>query len=336
MRKLFFCSLFLITANVLFAQNEPTLAVGDKAPELKVKEWVKNESKAYIENGQISVVEFWATWCAPCIANFPHLSDVAKTYEDKNVKVFGISVMERQETSIETIRDLVKSKGSDMDYVVGIDTEAGYMASNWLRATGNRGIPFALIVDKSGNVAWMGHPKDVDEPLEKMVSGNWDLEKEAVNFKERRELLEFENGFITQFNSYMNGNKAQALKLVDSILEKHPKLKYYPIIGHYTSVSLLDVNQEKAVEYVRNLWKNIVTPNWKSFSDSVIYGDSQGKEFSADVYLLAIESLQAQLDNYPWSMNFPETYRIMAEFYKKAGKPDEAQKIMEKAEEAKN
>ena len=67
------------------AQAAPaqTLNIGDKAPAINVETWVKGEPITGYESGRVYVVEFWATWCGPCIAQMPHLSQIARTYKDK-------------------------------------------------------------------------------------------------------------------------------------------------------------------------------------------------------------------------------------------------------------
>ena len=72
------------------AEAKKKLAVGDRAPALTVEKWVKGEPVTGFEKGKTYVVEFWATWCGPCIASMPHLSALQKEYKDK-VTIIGVT-----------------------------------------------------------------------------------------------------------------------------------------------------------------------------------------------------------------------------------------------------
>jgi thiol-disulfide isomerase/thioredoxin len=170
----------------------PTLFVGDKAPEIQVGKWVKGDAVTGFEKGTPYVVEFWATWCPPCRESIPHLTELAHKHKDAGLKVVGVSIWENDQDAVEPF---VEKMGDKMDYVVATDklpeydssdknaarraASSGTMAVNWMNAAGRNGIPTAFIVNREGRIAWIGHPMRMDEPLEKIIKGEWDLEKEA-------------------------------------------------------------------------------------------------------------------------------------------------------------
>jgi len=84
----------LLLAPVLLAApafaDGPTLKPGDAAPALQVKQWVKGDAVKGFAKDKIYVVEFWATWCGPCKASIPHLTELAKSHKD--VTFVGVSV----------------------------------------------------------------------------------------------------------------------------------------------------------------------------------------------------------------------------------------------------
>ena len=70
----------LIATAVSFAQ---TLGPGSKAPNLDIKTWFKGSPVKSFEKGKVYVVEVWATWCGPCIASMPHISELARNNKDE-------------------------------------------------------------------------------------------------------------------------------------------------------------------------------------------------------------------------------------------------------------
>jgi thiol-disulfide isomerase/thioredoxin len=112
--------------------RSPSLNIGDAAPPLRLREWLKGSPVEQLEKGKMYVVEFWATWCGPCRSAMPHLSTLARKYREK-VIVLSIDVMERKTTPFEKVKAFVDSMGDRMDYAVA--AEQGYlMQSGWLNA----------------------------------------------------------------------------------------------------------------------------------------------------------------------------------------------------------
>jgi thiol-disulfide isomerase/thioredoxin len=168
-----------ITILPAFAEDVPAtekeaevkpLKMGDPAPAFKVTEWYKGEAVTLDDKGTF-IVECWATWCGPCIAAFPHLSEIAKANEGK-VTVIGVNVWERKEPK--EVKEFVEAQGDKMSYLVAADGEE-VIANDWLKAAGKNGIPCAFVVSK-GIVSWIGHPAALDQKLiDSIVDGTYDI-----------------------------------------------------------------------------------------------------------------------------------------------------------------
>jgi thiol-disulfide isomerase/thioredoxin len=68
-----------------------SLKVGDAAPALKASKWLQGEEVKAFEPGKVYVVEFWATWCGPCIVMMPHMAEMQAAFKDKAVTFIGFS-----------------------------------------------------------------------------------------------------------------------------------------------------------------------------------------------------------------------------------------------------
>lgn len=142
-----------------------SLKVGDKAPAPAPGVWAQGEAVKAFEGDKVYLVEFWATWCGPCIQAIPHINELAERHQKAGLVVIGQNLGEDEAT----VKAFVKKMGKKMTYRVAVDDAAGTMAKNWLKAAGQNGIPCAFVVDKSGRVAYIGHPMSLDEALLKKL-----------------------------------------------------------------------------------------------------------------------------------------------------------------------
>lgn len=168
-------ALVCVSSAMAQEQQAATLKVGDKAPNLTIENWVKGDKVEKFETGKVYVIEFWATWCGPCIKNIPHLTDLQKEFKDKKVTVIGVAASERgsdAKSMLSGVENFVKKQGDKMTYTVAYDSDKS-MSKDWMRAANQGGIPCAFLVGSDGKIAWIGHPANgLDEQIKKAVKAN--------------------------------------------------------------------------------------------------------------------------------------------------------------------
>lgn len=192
--------------------------IGDPAPPLKVDEWVKGGPVALADGKgkNIYVVEFWATWCPPCLTSIPHLTKLQKEYRDKGVVVIGVTSSDRD---LETVKSFVEKQGDAMSYAVAYESSSTRAtAKAYMDAYRQEGIPTAFIVDKEGRIVWVGHPMRLDEPLKQVVAGTFDMEAFKKEFarrfdqeKTRQETIGLVGEYFALAESGDDGEKTRAL-----------------------------------------------------------------------------------------------------------------------------
>jgi thiol-disulfide isomerase/thioredoxin len=192
------------------------LGVGDPAPKLSQGKYVQGDAVKEFEKGKVYVMEFWATWCGPCIAAIPHVSELQKKHADKGLIVIGQNVWERDETKVAPFVEKMKDK---MTYRVAMDDktsdEKGAMATTWMEAAGQNGIPCSMIVNQEGVIAWIGHPMTMEKPLEQILAGKYDITKAKAEAAEANKAKQAFADFRTAATA---GDEAKVKELVDAAL----------------------------------------------------------------------------------------------------------------------
>lgn len=202
----------------LFPDQASTAAlnIGSKAPELKIAEWVRGTPVSGFEKGRVYVVEFWATWCGPCIIAFPHLAELQAKHADK-VTVIGVNIWENKEGEerAEMVRQFVANH-EEMAYTVALE-EGTAMAETWMQAAGRNGIPAAFIVDGNGTIAWIGHPMAMDAPLEQIASGQFDMEAMKKSIAREQRL---NTAHLALRSAAMEAEWSKATEIATALLEE--------------------------------------------------------------------------------------------------------------------
>jgi cytochrome c biogenesis protein CcmG/thiol:disulfide interchange protein DsbE len=121
--------------------------------------------------GKVLVVDFWATYCPPCVRQVPQLAELSRKYRDKGLEVVGLTSDE--EADQEKVLEFLKKAGAD--YTIGYDDPR--LSSAFLRGTENEDgttpIPQLFVISRDGRVVehMVGEsPQRGIEYLEQVVS----------------------------------------------------------------------------------------------------------------------------------------------------------------------
>lgn len=221
---------FAVLAGIL-ATGAPvtaaTLKIGDPAPPLQTSKWVQGTPVATFDSNHVYIVEFWATWYGPCRAVIPHLNEIWQKYKDKNVIVIGQDISEPDESAVPKY---VQEMADKMTYPVALDDKTldqrGSMASDWMRAAGQTGIPTAFIVNRAGKIAWIGHPLALeDSVLDQILDDKFDIAAYAKEFQKQQEAQEALDALTTKLHQALQDKdwdvaEATVAKIEDILPEK--------------------------------------------------------------------------------------------------------------------
>jgi thiol-disulfide isomerase/thioredoxin len=196
------------------------LKVGDLAPPLKIKEWVRGEAVNLTKDAakKIHMVEFWATWCPPCKASVPLLTQFQKKHA-KDLVIIGVTDPDPYRNSPTEIKQFVKEQGTNMVYTIALDdngaTSKAYLPSDAV------GIPYAYLVGRDGRVVWEGSPLDpaLETVIPEVIAGTFDVAKAkaAANVEQAVGKL-----FQTAEQAYQMGRMDDVWKLMLDILKADP------------------------------------------------------------------------------------------------------------------
>jgi thiol-disulfide isomerase/thioredoxin len=163
-------------ATAICAAGDEYMTIGDEAPAIDIAHWVKGDKIDGFESGKVYVLEFWATWCGPCVASMPHLSELQEKYRDYDVTFVGVSD-EPLQTVVEFLFRTYKKDGKIHNdrthYTLTCDPDES-VKNAYFKAAGQNGIPCAFIIGKDTHVEWIGHPMKIDEALDGVVRDSWD------------------------------------------------------------------------------------------------------------------------------------------------------------------
>lgn len=126
------------TTNETEKKSYKELEVGDEAPDFEV-ELLDGEKVALSDYlGKVVLLNFWATWCSPCVEEMPDIQELSKAYPD-DVVVLAVNCNEEGDT----VRSFIQEKG--FTFPIGLD-EKGEITTKYP----TDGIPYTVIINGDG------------------------------------------------------------------------------------------------------------------------------------------------------------------------------------------
>lgn len=144
-----------------FGHYQEEMAKLSEAPEFLIHDLENQPLQLSDFKGKVLLINFWATWCPPCIEEIPHLEKLFNNYSKKGLVVLGVSL---DEAGREHVKSFVKENA--LSYPIAMSNEK--MVKDF---GGIRGTPTSFLIDREGKIVkkWVGY-RDYDY-FESLVKG---------------------------------------------------------------------------------------------------------------------------------------------------------------------
>jgi len=167
-------ALLLFSFITSFAQE--TTLLDTQAPDIQFEKILNfNQTSARLaeHKGKAVLIDFWATWCAPCLKAFKHLEELQQAFPN-DLQVITVST-----DSEKRLEQFLKSFKTSLPIVVDEQRKIGEVFPH-------RTIPHSVLIDKNGIIRVIASPEMITEAVIQKV-----LQEELVGLAEKKENLTF-------------------------------------------------------------------------------------------------------------------------------------------------
>lgn len=150
----------LLLQSVGLRAAEPAGAVGQPAPAWKLKDLDGHEVGSEQFKGKVVVLDFWATWCQPCVSEIPGYAELQKKYGADGLVIVG--VLYRDPKTVAYVKKFAADKGMNYTVVVGDDAMADAFG-------GLEALPTTFLIGRTGRIVHQKVGAVPHEEYEKLV-----------------------------------------------------------------------------------------------------------------------------------------------------------------------
>jgi len=197
--------LFLFLLKTVFSVSGQIIYKDSVAPKIEFTNWIDNPRGNLVIKDKPVVLEFWSTWCGPCIQSIPHFNKLTEKYK-KEITFISVNSYETKEV----VEKFLTKK--NMLSFVSLDENKSLK-----NAFNIQSIPVTIIIDKKGMIRWRGIASELtDDLLNNFISQN-----KFKNNHKKGVLLDKE----FSINSLENVNYQLVIEFGDATLGKGISIK---------------------------------------------------------------------------------------------------------------
>lgn len=158
-------------------RRENSSAVGDKLEQLRLEPLTGGGQAVGLNDlaGRVTVINFWGTWCPPCVMEFPHVVRLNHRYrKHKAFQLFAVSCESRHDMQLAELADDTAAflEGREVDLPTYADPQSvTRLAVEQVLGETSFSYPTTLVLDSSGVIrgVWVGYKSGVEREIDALV-----------------------------------------------------------------------------------------------------------------------------------------------------------------------
>ena len=131
---------FFMTAMLVFAQKN-----GEKAPEFSATTLTAGKLELKEYRGKAVILDFWASWCGPCLKEMPFLIKMQHKYKDKNLKIIAVNI----DNNKKNVLKFIKKLGKEVPFPIIFDKD-----KKLPKLYKPEAMPTTIFIDRSGIIRY--------------------------------------------------------------------------------------------------------------------------------------------------------------------------------------